>query len=393
MSGRFRITFVIITIFLISLPSVGISARIKDIVSIKGVRTNQLFGYGLVIGLNGSGDKGGTGFTLQGMANMLEKMGIHVSPNDIKVKNVAAVVVSATLPAFARIGQKLDITISSIGDASSLSGGTLLLTPLAGVDRNVYALAQGPIAVGGYSIGGDAGGGVIKNHPTVGTISGGATIEKEIPLPLTDKKKLTLLLNNPDFMTAARIAATIDLEFGSGSATPVDSGTLNLKIPESYQDRIVGMIAQLGNLEVTPDSIAKVIVNEKTGTVVIGESVRISTVAIAHGNLSIQVKESKEVSQPSPFGTVGKLENAAPAAPVQMDKGVVIAPGGATVVTPNTDVTVQEEKSRLLLVPSGRTVGELVQALNAIGMTPRDLITILQAIKAAGALQATLEII
>lgn len=393
MHGHFKIIFVVIAVVLMALPSVGISARIKDITTIKGIRTNPLFGYGLVIGLNGTGDKDGTRFTVQGLVNMLEKMSIHVSPNDVKVKNVAAVIVSATLPPFARIGQRLDITTSSIGDASSLQGGTLLLTPLAGVDRKVYALAQGAIVVGGYSIGGDAGGGAVKNHPTVGIISGGATVEKEIPLLLMDKKELTILLNSPDFMTADRIAAAINAEFGAGSVIPADSGTLHLKVPESYQGRIVGMIAKLGNLEITPDSIAKVIVNEKTGTVVIGENVRISTVAIAHGNLSIQIKESKVVSQPGPFGTVRKLENAAPAAPVQMDKGVVVASGGATVVTPDTDINVQEEKSRLFIVPSGRSVGELVKALNAIGVTPRDLITILQAIKAAGALQARLEII
>ncbi len=393
MHGHFKIIFVVIVVVVMALPSVGISARIKDIASIKGSRTNQLFGYGLVIGLNGTGDTEGTGFTIQGLVNMLEKMSIHVSPNDVKVKNVAAVIVSASLPAFAKIGQRLDITISSIGDASSLQGGTLLLTSLKGVDRKVYALAQGAIAVGGYSIGGDTGGGTVKNHPTVGIISGGATVEREIPVLLADKKKLTILLNSPDFMTADRIAAAINAEFGAGSVIPVDSGTLNLKVPESYRGRIVGMIAKLGNLSVTPDSIAKVIVNEKTGTVVIGENVRISTVAIAHGNLTIQVKESKNVSQPGPLGTVQKLENAALAAPVQMDKGVVVAPGGATVVTPDTDIAIQEEKNRLLLIPSGRTVGELVQALNAIGVTPRDLITILQTIKAAGALQARLEII
>ena len=393
MHGRFKIIFVVIVVVVMALPSVGISARIKDIASIKGSRTNQLFGYGLVIGLNATGDTSGTGFTIQGLVNMLEKMSIHVSPNDVEVKNVAAVIVSASLPAFAKIGQRLDITISSIGDASSLQGGTLLLTSLKGVDRKVYALAQGAIAVGGYSIGGDTGGGAVKNHPTVGIISGGATVEKEIPVLLADKKKLTILLNSPDFMTADRIAAAINAEFGAGSVIPVDSGTLNLKVPESYRGRIVGMIAKLGNLSVTPDSIAKVIVNEKTGTVVIGENVRISTVAIAHGNLTIQVKESKNVSQPGPLGTVQRLENAAQAAPVQMDKGVVVAPGGATVVTPDTDIAIQEEKNRLLLIPSGRTVGELVQALNAIGVTPRDLITILQTIKAAGALQARLEII
>ncbi len=393
MSGRFKIIFIAILLVVFLLPSSGRSARIKDIAAIKGIRSNQLFGYGLVIGLNGTGDKDGTGFTIQGLVNMLEKMGIHVSADDVKVKNVAAVMVSATLPPFARIGKQLDVTVSSIGDSTSLSGGTLLLTPLTGVNRKVYALAQGPIAVGGYSVGGDAGGGIIKNHPTVARITGGATVEREIMLSLNEKKELTILLNNPDFMTAYRIAEVVDSHFGKGSINPIDSGTLKLKIPKSYQGKLVSMIAKLGDLEVTPDVIAKIIVNEKTGTVVIGENVRIATVAVAHGNLSIQIKENKEVSQPAPFGTTRRLDGAAPAAPAQMANGVVVAPGGATVVTPDTDVKVQEESNRLVVIPKGGTVGELVRALNAIGITPRDLITILQAIKAAGALQAKLEII
>lgn len=391
MSGRFKsLTVISLLMLLVLRPGIASSARIKDIASIKGIRTNQLFGYGLVIGLNGTGDKDGTGFTIQGLVNMLEKMGVHVSADEVKVKNVAAVMVSATLPPFARIGQKLDVTISSIGDAASLQGGTLLLTPLAGVDRKVYALAQGPIAVGGYSAGGDAGGGSVKNHPTVGSISGGATVEREIELSLDGKKELTIVLNDPDFMTAQRIGEAIGALLGNEYVAPVDSGTLQLKVPESYQGRMVNMIAAVGNLEVTPDTIAKVIVNERTGTVVIGENVRVSTVAVAHGNLSIQVKENKNVSQPGPFGT-NRVGSAAP--PVQMDRGVVVAPGGATVVTSDTQVDAREENNRLVMIPSGRTVGELVRALNAIGVTPRDLITILQAIKAAGALQGKLEII
>ncbi|MBU1052869.1 MAG: flagellar basal body P-ring protein FlgI [Proteobacteria bacterium] len=389
MYGRFKIAFLLVLLLCLFIPSRGFSARIKDLSSIKGIRSNQLFGYGLIIGLNGSGDKSGTTFTIQALANMLEKMGIHVSQDDMKVNNVAAVMVSTELPPFARIGKDLDVTVSSIGDAKSLLGGTLLLTPLKGVDGKVYALAQGPIVVGGFSSGGEAGGGVTKNHPTVGRIVNGATVEKEVLVSLENRNNLTLMLNNPDFETATRVADVIKAQFGEDLAKPLDSGTLKIKVPEAYQNDVVGLIAKLGNLDVKPDNVAKVIVNEKTGTVVIGENVTISIVAVAHGNLNIQIKETKEVSQPLPFG-VSRSANAAPA---QMPNGTVVAPGGATVVSPDTEINADEEKTSLVLINSGKTVGELVRALNAIGVTPRDLITILQTIKAAGALQAELEII
>jgi flagellar P-ring protein precursor FlgI len=378
-----------LTLVLFLIPSLSMAARVKDLVSIKGIRPNQLFGYGLIVGLNGTGDKDGTVFTLQTLANMLEAMGIHVKPKEVKVNNVAAVMVSATLPPFSRIGKKMDVTVSSIGDAKSLQGGTLLLTPLKGVDGRVYALAQGPIAVGGFSAGGAAGGGVTKNHPTVGTISGGATVEKEIPLPMEDQRELMLVLNSPDFMTATRIAGAINARFGENAAKAVDSGTLKFQVPPDMENGVVHLLAELGNLDVTPDSIAKVIVNERTGTVVIGENVRISQVAVAHGNMSIQIKETKEVSQPLPFSPPSSRN----AEPKRTEDGVIVAPGAATVVTPETDVGVEEEKTGLVLVPEGRTVGELVRALNAIGVGPRDLITILQAMRTAGALQAELEII
>jgi len=388
MYGHFK--FIIVVVLLTAfLPAIALSARIKDIASIRGIRPNQLFGYGLVVGLNGSGDKGSKGFTVQSLANLLEHMGIHVNPRDIKASNVAAVMVSATLPPFARIGKKLDVTLSSIGDAQSLLGGTLLLTPLKGVDGRNYALAQGPVAVGGFSAGGDAGGGIAKNHTTVARITGGATVEREIVLNLNDKTELTMILNNPDFMTATRVAKVINAQFGEDLTKPIDSGTLKIRVPVLFNDRIVSLMAQIGNLQVIPDSVAKVIVNEKTGTVVIGDNVKILQVAIAHGNLSIQIKETKEVSQPLPFAPENRVRGAGP---VRKD-GVVVAPGGSTVVTPDTDVTASEEQNQLILIPEGRTIGDLVRALNAIGVTPRDLITILQTIKAAGALQAELEII
>jgi len=388
MSGRFKNISLIALLIAFSLPSAGYSARIKDISSIKGIRQNQLLGYGLVIGLNGTGDKGGTKFTIQGLVNMLEHMGVHVDPDEVKVKNVAAVVVSAKLPPFARIGKKIDVILSSIGDAKSLVGGTLLLTPLKGVDNKVYALAQGPVSIGGFSTGGAAGGGVTKNHPTVGRISGGASIEKEIPLSIMSKNEMTIILNNPDFNTADRAVKAINSRFGENIAKSIDSGTLKFRVPEEFQNEVVNLIAQIGEIEVEPDSIAKVIVNEKTGTVVVGENVRIQKVAVAHGNLSIQIKEKSNVSQPQAFAPSG-----GGIAPRQMGGGTVVAPGGSTVVTPESQVSVAEESSRLLLIPKGRTIGELVNALNAIGVTPRDLITILQAIKAAGALQGELEII
>lgn len=388
MFGRFRYYVLIVFLFGFILPTSGLPARIKDIASIKGIRSNHLFGYGLIVGLNGSGDKSGTGFTIQGLVNMLERMGIHVSAGDVKVRNVAAVMVSAKLPPFARIGKKVDVTLSSIGDAKSLLGGTLLLTSLQGVDGKVYALAQGAISIGGFSVGGAAGGGVTKNHPTVGRISGGATIERELVVSIMDKEELTIMLNNPDFNTASRMAAAVNTRLEESMAKAIDSGTLKLKIPERFQGNVVDLIAIIGNLEVTPDSIAKVIVNEKTGTVVIGQNVRIQKVVIAHGNLSIQIKETQEVSQPRPFAPSG-----AGAAPVQVGDGIIITPGGSTVVSPDSDVSVAEEKRRLILIQPGRTIGELVKALNAIGVTPRDLITILQALKAAGALYGQLEII
>ncbi len=387
-----RSAIALLAIALLIVCSAKASAvRLKDLSSIKGIRHNQVIGYGLVVGLNGTGDKEYTRFTVQSLVNMIERMGIHVDEKDVLVKNVAAVMVTAMIPPFARIGNKIDVVVSSIGDAKSLQGGTLLLTPLRGVDRKVYALAQGPVAVGGFTARGAARGGVTKNHTTAGRIARGATIEREIPVSMQDKQEFMITLNNPDFTTAVRVCDAINEKLGRVLATTTDSGTLKLQVPEDFQDRVVQMVALVENLEVTPDTVAKVVLNEKTGTVVIGENVRISTVAVAHGSLSIQIKERIMVSQPQPF---------APAPPegastqqFQLQDGVVMGPGGQTVVSPDSEVSAQEEKNRLLLVPSGTTIGELVRALNAIGVTPRDLITIFQSIKAAGALQAELEII
>lgn len=367
------------------------AARIKDLASIKGIRGNQLVGYGLVVGLNGTGDKAGTGFTVQSLANMIERLGIHVDQSSISVKNVAAVMLTANVPPFARIGNKIDVMVSSVGDAKSLQGGTLLLTPLRGVDRKIYALAQGAVSVGGFSAGGAAGGGVTKNHPTVGRIARGATIEREIPVPVQGKNELVIALNAPDFTTVTRVRNAINAKLGEPMASTVDSGTLKMRIPAAFRERVVEMVAMLENLDVMPDVVAKVVLNEKTGTVVVGENVSISTVAVAHGNLSIVIKEHTVVSQPGPFAPTPPAGTSAQQ--FEPTGGTVVAPGGQTVVSTDSQVSVEEERNRLLLIPSGSTIGELVRALNAIGVTPRDLITIFQSIKAAGALHAELELI
>jgi flagellar P-ring protein FlgI len=346
------------------------AARLKDIAALKGVRTNQLIGYGLVVGLNGTGDGTGTKFTIQSLVNMLERLGIHALPEKVKVENVAAVMVTADLPAFARIGNRTDVLVSSIGDAESLQGGTLLMTSLKGVDDQTYAVAQGPILVGGFASSGDAGGGVQKNHPTVARIPGGATIEREIPFEFNRLEELVISLHQPDFTTALRVAKAINARLGEEAAQASDSGTVRIRVDGGENRDLVGLVASLEQLEVDPDRKAKVILAERTGTVIIGESVRVSPVAIAHGNLSVEIKERKDVSQPAPF-----------------------AERGRTVVTKDSDVNVTEEQRRLLLVESGASLGDLVSALNAIGVSPRDLITVFQAIKAAGALQADLEII
>lgn len=367
--------------------------RLKEIATFKGVRSNPLLGYGLVVGLNGTGDSSSADFTIRSIINMLERMGIHIDReriNQIKPKNVAAVMVTANLPPFSKVGSRIDVLLSSIGDAKSLQGGTLLLTPLLGVDRQVYALAQGPILLGGFSASGATGTGVQKNHPTVGGIPKGAIIEKEVPFSINGKKELILHLINPDFTTIEKIKEIINRTFGEPLAKSIDSGSLAITVPESYQNKVSEWIASIERLEIVPDGVSKVVVNERTGTVVMGEHVKISTVAIAHGGLSIQVKEKLSVSQPLPFApNSGK----GPTVVVPPGEGSVVTPGGSTVVTPETRISAKEEGGSLVLLEGGVSLGELIKALNAIGVNPRDLISILQAIKAAGALQADLEII
>ncbi|MFZ0451537.1 MAG: flagellar basal body P-ring protein FlgI [Desulfatiglandaceae bacterium] len=349
--------------------NVAWSARIKDIASLKGVRGNQLIGYGLVVGLNGTGDGSGTKFTVQSLVNMMEHLGIHALPDQVKVSNVAAVMVTANLPSFARQGNKLDVLVSSVGDAKSLQGGTLLLSPLRGVDNQIYALAQGPLLVGGFASSGAAGGGVQKNHPTVARIPGGASIEREIPFDFSKMKDLVISLNEPDFTTAMRVTDAINMKLGRKAAFPSDGGTIRVRVPDEMRKNMVGVMASLEQIRITPDQSARIVLDERTGTVVMGQDVRISSVAIAHGNLSVTIKESKQVSQPAPFSQ------------------------GQTAVTPESKVNVAEEQKRLIVMPEGTSLGDVVKALNAIGVSPRDLIAVFQAIKAAGALQADLEII
>ncbi|MBF0192314.1 MAG: flagellar basal body P-ring protein FlgI [Magnetococcales bacterium] len=342
------------------------SARLKDVVEIEGVRDNPLTGFGLVVGLNGSGDTSAS-FTNQSLKMMLERMGISVEQG-VKVKNVAAVMVTSTLPPFARQGSRLDVTLSSLGDSKSLNGGTLILTPLKGADGRIYAVAQGPLVVGGFSAEG-GGASVQKNHPTVGRIAGGATVEKEIDFELNKEQQLQLSLRNPDFTTANRIVQSINDVFGKPLALAKDSGTITLTVPPDYQGKVVNFVSRLESVQVDPDQRARIVVNERTGTIVMGENVRVSTVALAHGGLSIKIKESPQVSQPNALSQ------------------------GATVVTPNTNLTATEKDARVLEMAEGVTLGDLVRGLNGLGVTPRDLIAILQSIKAAGALQADLEIL
>jgi flagellar P-ring protein precursor FlgI len=346
----------------------ALEVRVKDLARIQGVRENELFGYGLVIGLNGTGDKAGTLFTVQSIASMLQRMGIQVPRDRVGVKNVAAVVVTAKLPPFAKVGTTLDVLVSSLGDATSLQGGTLLLTPLQAADGKVYAVAQGPVSVGGFNVeAGGTGEKVQKNHPTAGRLPNGAIIEREVPTSVVENHTLAITLNSPDFTTVRRLAEVINGALGGGRARAEDGATVRVGV-QPGQD-VVALIALLENLRVTPDQVAKVVINERTGTIIMGSQVRISTVAISHGSLSVQIKSEFQVSQPPALS------------------------GGSTAVVPKSDVTVQEEKSRLAVVEEGASIGDLVRALNALGVTGRDLISILQAIKQAGALQAELEIL
>jgi flagellar P-ring protein FlgI len=348
--------------------------RLKDIGHIHGIRSNQLVGYGLLVGLNGTGDTSATSFTFQSIVSMLERLGVSVSKSSVSVKNVAAVIVTADIPAFAKEGTRIDCVVSSLGNASNLQGGTLLMTPLQGPDGQVYAVAQGPVSVGGFDAGSEAGaaGGmnVQKNFPTVGRVPLGASIEKEIPTDFVIEDALRIVLAQPDFTTCDRVAKAINEALGAKDcALAQDAAVVKVSVPEEYKDHIIKLVAVLENVRVQPDAVARVVINERTGTIVAGSHVRISTVAVAHGNLSIEVKSRYKISQPNPLSRTGTTSTVA-----------------------ETEATVEEENARLLIVNDGVDIAEVANALNSLGVTPRDMISIFQAIKESGALQAELKI-
>ncbi|MEI6609733.1 MAG: flagellar basal body P-ring protein FlgI [Deltaproteobacteria bacterium] len=373
--------------------SISYAARIKDISSIGGVRDNQLIGYGVIVGLAGTGDDLTKNlFTAESLANIMNRQGLSMKDKTaaLKADNIAAVMVTAILPPFAKNGSKIDVMVSSVGSAKSLLGGTLLLTALRGADGEIYAVAQGGVTLGGFSAGG-AGGGASKNHTTVGLIANGAFVEKELKYDFDQRRALMINLQRPDFTTASRMASTINGKAAAlVEAKQLDAFSVSVKAKESFQGSLSELIYFIESLDVPVDVAAIVILNEKTGTVVMGDNVRISTVAVAHGNLSIQIKEDAKVSQPLPFAPTSPA-SATAASPG--GAGTIIAPGGQTVVTTQTTIGIAEEKKQLMLVPQGVTIYDVVRALNSIGVSSRDLITILQAIKAAGALQADLRII
>ena len=381
---------IFLTVSFLLLETVPVwAARIKDISAIGGVRGNPLVGYGLVVGLMGTGDDLKNGFTMATIANILSRHGLSMRDKTLKSKNIASVMVTATLPPFSKTGGRIDVTVSSIGDATSLSGGQLLITPLRSVDGEVYAIAQGSLVLGGFSAGG-ANASMTKNQTNVAIITNGALVEREVKYDFGRSRNFTINLFQPDFTTATKLATTLGNVIKGVEVKAIDSGTIVVNLGASFEGNLSEMISAVENVDVSVDSVAVVVMNEKTGTVVMGENVRISTVAVAHGNLSIQIKESVNVSQPLPFAP-RPPDGAKPV--TDRKDGTIVAPGGQTVVTKDTALTVQEEKKQLMVIPRGVTIQDVVMGLNAIGVTPRDLITIIQTIKAAGALQADLRII
>ena len=424
-----------------------VSVRLKDIVSVEGVRNNQLVGYGLVVGLNGTGDNvASVPFTKESLASMLERLGVNVRDNQGKVtlsgKNVAAVMVTANLPAFARQGSRIDVNVSALGDAKDLRGGTLLVTPLLAADSQVYAVAQGPVAISGFSAQGASGSSVVKGVPTSGRIASGAIVEKEVDFELGRLNTLKLSLNNPDFTTAKRASDRINQKIGTDVAQALDPSTILMTLPERYKGHPVEFMTTIEQLTIEPDNIAKIVVDNSNGVVVMGSHVRISKVAITHGSITIRVSETPEVSQPNPFmmsNAYGLTANqglqnqspitvnltppaagnaANPAAvttntlnnitaaqnpalnipqtqgqPTRLGRAGVIAPGPGTAIVNRSDVKVKEEKGKIAVLEEGATLQELVDGLNALGTSPTELVSILEAIKAAGALQADIDVI
>src|SRR5881275_1593442 len=344
------------------------ASRIKDLASVEGVRQNQLIGYGLVVGLNGTGDTlNNIPFTKQSLQAMLERLGVNIRGQTLRTGNVAAVMVTANLPAFGTQGSRIDITVSALGDSKSLQGGTLLVTPLLGADGNVYAVGQGSVAISGFQAEGEAAK-IVRGVPTVGRISNGAIIEREIDFALNRLNQVRLALRNADFTTAKRIAAAINDFIGSPIAEPLDPSTVQLTIPKQFAGKVVALLTEIEQLQIESDLPAKIVIDERSGIIVMGRDVRVSTVAVAQGNLTVSISESPQVSQPNPLSR------------------------GRTVVTPRTGVSVTEDGKKFAVVKDGVSLQQLVDGLNGLGIGPRDLIGILQAIKAAGAIQADIEV-
>lgn len=355
-------------VFFCELANAELSTRIKDITRINGIRENQLIGYGIVVGLEGSGDSSSK-VAVKSIQNFLNSFGVKIDSSKLKGKNIAAVGITAKIPPFAKQGDNIDITVSSIGDAKSLQGGMLLLTPLKGADDQVYAVAQGPISIGGFNTqSGETE--IRKNHSTIGRIPNGATVEKDMkPSFLTQKNTVSFVLKQPDFATATTIAKQINKYFSEEFASVTDPSTIEVYVPEEFREYLSTYIASIQKLEVIPDSIAKVVINERTGTILMGGPIKIMPVAVAHGNLTISIKTTESVSQPGAFSS------------------------GSTAITKQTNINVQEGKGRLVPLKQAGSLNDVVRILNTIGASPRDMITILQSMKNAGALKAELEII
>ncbi len=363
----------LLTAYCLLLTAPAQAVRVKDIANIGGIRDNQLIGYGLVVGLKNTGDNSySSQFTTQTLLSMLEKLGTTVDVRqllDVRIENIAAVMITANLPPFAKVGGRVDVTVSSLGDARSLEGGTLLMTPLKAPNGEIYAVAQGAVSVGGAFRAEAERASVQKNHTTVGKITGGAIVERDVHFDFNKKDDLNLILYSPDFTTALNVTKAVNASLGEAMAFPLDSGTINVKISDKFRGRLVEMVAQIESLDVNVDNRAKVVMDERTGTVAIGENVKISSAAISHGELIVEIKEQLQVIQPPPLTF------------------------GQPMAAPESTITVREKGDRVLLVPTAANIGDLVKALNAVGVSPRDLIAIFQSLKAVGALQAELEIL
>ncbi len=353
----------------LAVTSANAASRIKDIADFEGIRENQLIGYGLVVGLNGTGDAlNNSPFTQQSLQAMLERLGVNTRNINLNTNTVAAVMVTANLPPFSTQGTRIDVNVSALGDASSLQGGTLLVTPLVGADGEVYAIAQGSVAIGGFSAQGEAAS-IVRGVPTAGRIANGGLVERELDFKLASLTSLRLALRNPDLTTARRIALSINELIGMPTAEPLDPATVHLELPRQYDGNIVDLLTDIEQLIVEPDLAARIVIDENSGIIVMGQDVKVSMVAVAQGNLTVTIAETPQVVQPLPFAN------------------------GQTAEVPRTDVGVNEDGTKLAIVPETVTLKQLVDGLNALGIGPRDMISILQAIKASGALQADIEVL